>query len=152
MEIESEKEDQDIKETQNEKEIERLNRKLKRVMDEYAKCAKERDELRAAIAADAKRKKGRPGLSTEKKAQICTLYQQGNSMRQTAQKAGVSLGTVSNVIDEAKKSSRIIYVYMDREKPATLLDIYPAINRLEIWNFTDDLVSRAFGIREKPSW
>ena len=98
MEMESEKKDQDIKKTQNEREIERLNRKLKRVMDEYAKCAKERDELRAAIAAAAKRKKGRPGLSTEKKAQICTLYQQGNSMRQTAQKAGVSLGAVSNVI------------------------------------------------------
>ena len=60
MEIESEKKDKDIKETQNEKEIERLNRKLKRVMDEYAKCAKERDELRAAINV-AKRKKGRPG-------------------------------------------------------------------------------------------
>ena len=43
MEIESEKKDKDIKETQNEKEIERLNPKLKRVMDEYAKCAKERD-------------------------------------------------------------------------------------------------------------
>ena len=151
MEIESEKKDQDIKETQNKKEIERLNRKLKRVMDEYAKCAKERDELRAAINA-AKRKKGRPGLSAEKKAQICTLYQQGNSMRQTAQKAGVSLGAVSNVIDDAKKSSRIVYVYMDRKKPATLLDIYPTINRLEIWNFTDDLISRAFGSREKPSW
>ena len=49
-------------------------------------------------------------------------------------------------------SSRIVYVYMDRKKPATLLDIYPAINRLEIWNFTDDLISRAFGSREKPSW
>lgn len=69
MEIESEKKDKDIKETQNEKEIERLNRKLKRVMEEYAKCAKERDELRAAINA-AERKKGRPGLSTEKKAQF----------------------------------------------------------------------------------
>ena len=132
MEIESEKKDKDINKTQNEREIERLNRKLKRVMEEYAKCAKERDELRAAINV-AKRKKGRPGLST-------------------AQKAGVSLGTVSNVIDEAKKSSRIVYVYMDRKKPATLLDIYPAINRLEIWNFTDDLISRAFGSREKPSW
>ena len=141
MEIESEKKDKDIKETQNDKEIERLNRKLKRVMEEYAKCAKERDELRAAI-----------NVAKRKKAKICTLYQQGNSMRQTAQKAGVSLGTVSNVIDEAKKSSRIVYVYMDRKKPATLLDIYPAINRLEIWNFTDDLISRAFGSREKPSW
>ena len=33
MEIESEKKDKDIKETQNDKEIERLNRKLKRVME-----------------------------------------------------------------------------------------------------------------------
>ena len=61
MEIESEKKDKDINKTQNEREIERLNRKLKRVMEEYAKCAKERDELRAAINV-AKRKKGRPGL------------------------------------------------------------------------------------------
>ena len=80
MEIESEKKDKDINKTQNEREIERLNRKLKRVMEEYAKCAKERDELRAAINV-AKRKKGRPGLSTEKKAKICTLYQQGNQLR-----------------------------------------------------------------------
>ena len=43
MEIESEKKDKDIKETQNDKEIERLNRKLKRVMEEYAKCAKEKE-------------------------------------------------------------------------------------------------------------
>ncbi len=152
MEMESEQKNQNEWKIQSEQEIERLNRKLKRVMNEYAKCAKERDELRATIAASAKGKKGRPGLSTEKKAQICTLYQQGNSMRQTAQKAGVSLGTVSNIIDEAKKSSRIVYVYMDREKSATLLDIYPAINRLEIWNFTDDLISRAFGNRKNPSW
>ena len=72
MEIESEKKDKDINKTQNERKIERLNCKLKRVMEEYAKCAKERDELRAAINV-AKRKKGRPGLSTEKKAKICTL-------------------------------------------------------------------------------
>ena len=58
MEMENEQKNQNIWKTQNEQEIERLNRKLKRVMDEYAKCAKERDELRAAIAADAKRKKG----------------------------------------------------------------------------------------------
>lgn len=152
MEMKSEQENRNAWKIQNEQEIERLNRKLKRVMDEYAKCAKERDELRATIAAAAKGKKGRPGLSTEKKTQICTLYRQGNSMRLTAQKAGVSLGTVSNVIDEAKKSSRIIYVYMDREKPATLLDVYPAINKLKIWNFTNDLISRAFGSRENPSW
>ena len=152
MEMESELRNQNTRKTQNEQEIERLNRKLKCVMNEYAKCAKERDELRVAIAKVAKRKKGRPGLSTEKKVQIYTLYQQGNSMRQTAQKAGVSLGAVSNVIDEAKRSSRIVYIYMDREKPATLLDIYPTINRLEIWNFTDDLISRAFGNRKNPSW
>ena len=48
MEIESEKKDKDINKTQNEREIERLNRKLKRVMEEYAKCAKERDELKGS--------------------------------------------------------------------------------------------------------
>ena len=137
---------------QENSEIERLNRKLKRIMDEYAKCAKERDELKNALAAVQKRSKGRPKLTIEKKAQICSLYQQGNSMRQTAQKAGVSLGTVSNVIEQAKKESRILYIYMDREQPATLLDVYPAVNKIKIWNFTDDLISRAFGCRENPTW
>ena len=37
MEIESEKKDKDINKTQNEREIARLNCKLKRVMEEYAK-------------------------------------------------------------------------------------------------------------------
>ena len=40
MEMENEQKNQNIWKTQNEQEIERLNRKLKRVMDEYAKCAK----------------------------------------------------------------------------------------------------------------
>ena len=40
MEIESEKKDKDINKTQNEREIERLNRKLKRVIEEYAKFSK----------------------------------------------------------------------------------------------------------------
>lgn len=55
--MESEQENQNAWKMQSEQEVERLNRKLKRVMDEYAKCAKERDELRATIAALAKGKK-----------------------------------------------------------------------------------------------
>ena len=61
-------------------------------------------------------------------------------MRQTAQKAGVSLGAVSNVIDEAKKISRIIYVYIDREKPATLLDIYPSISTCSYSYKTNEVI------------
>ena len=67
MEIESEKKDKDINKTQNEREIERLNRKLKRVMEEYAKCAKERDELRAAINVAKKEGKTRTKYREEGK-------------------------------------------------------------------------------------
>lgn len=73
-------------------------------------------------------------------------------MRQVAAETGASAGTVHKVIVEAAAQTRVVYVYMDREEPATLIDACSATRRVKILNFTDDLISRAFGIRTKPDW
>lgn len=56
------------------------------------------------------------------------------------------------MIAEAASRTRTVYMYMDREEPATLIDACNATCRVKIINFTDDLISRAFGIRTKPTW
>lgn len=56
------------------------------------------------------------------------------------------------MIAEAASRTRTVYMYMDREEPATLIDACSTTCRVKIINFTDDLISRAFGIRTKPTW
>lgn len=73
-------------------------------------------------------------------------------MRQVAAQVKVSASTVHKVIKEAIARTRVIYVYMDRDVPVTLIDVSNAVQRIKIMNFTDDLISRAFGIRTKPTW
>lgn len=73
-------------------------------------------------------------------------------MRQVAAQVGVSASTVHKVIAEATARTRVIYVYMDRNEPVTLIDVNNALQRIKIINFTNDMISRAFGIRTKPTW
>lgn len=138
------------KEIQMQKEIVRLQKKVKSLTEAYNNTARELERIKSEQRKSSK--KGRPGIDAKVKSCIIALYQQGNSMRQTAKAAGVSLGMVHKVIDEAAKKSRIVYVYMDREKPSTVIDVCGITRRVKIVNFTDDMVSRAFGIRENPTW
>lgn len=80
------------------------------------------------------------------------LYQQGKSMRQVAFETGTCAATVHKVIAEVISRTRVVYLYMDREEPVTLIDACSAVRRIKILNFTDDLISRAFGIRTEPTW
>lgn len=73
-------------------------------------------------------------------------------MREIARETGISLGSVHKLISEASEESRIVYIYMDRIRPATLIDVCSLTHKVKIVNFTDDYISRAFGIREKPDW
>lgn len=137
------------REMQQQREIERLQKKVKDLTEAYSRTAQELRDMKAGMAV---RKKGRPPLDNKRKAQILSLYQQGKSMRQVAGETETSVSTVHKVIGEAAARTRMIYVYMDREEPATLIDACAATRRVRILNFTDDLISRAFGIREKPTW
>lgn len=138
------------KEKQQQQEIERLQKKIGSLSEAYQSVVRELEELKRNQKKPKKR--GRPSIDTEKKARILALYQQGDSMRTIAEMEGVALSTVQKIVSEAAKKARVVYVYADREKPATIIDACSLTQKVKIVNLTDDMVSRAFGIQEKPDW
>lgn len=133
-----------------EKEIERLHKKIKALSEAYGNVLEELEQRRREERKP--RPKGRPSVGTEKRAQVLSLCYQGNSMRVIARKTELALSTVHKIITEGAKKSQKVYVYLDREKPATIIDTCELTHKIYIINFTDDMLSRAFGMNEKPNW
>lgn len=138
--------DQELRQQQ---EIERLQKKVSDLTEAYSQAVRELKEIKSEMASQ---KRGRPRIKDSQKARMVFLYQQGKSMRQVAAETGTCAATVHKVIVEAISRTRVVYLYMDREEPATLIDACSAVRRIKILNFTDDLISRAFGIRTEPTW
>lgn len=128
-------------------EIEHLQKKLQSVTKAYQQVVQELNQIK-----QRPKTKGRPALAQEKKAKILSLYRQGRTMRMIVEQEQVSLGTVHRVIKETAEKSRIVYVFADREIPATIIDANNYMEKVQIWNLTDQLISRAFGVKENPTW
>lgn len=140
------------REKMQEAEIERLKRKLQKMSEAYQKTSAELEALKSENMKRTGRKRGRPVIDEKKKVQILSLCQMGNTMREIAGKTEVALSTVHKVIAEASKESRAVYVYMNRKEPATIIDTIELTGKVRIENITDDMLSRAFGVEEKPDW
>ena len=124
-------------------------------MSEIEKLREEIDSLREEIDLlkdELHRRRGRPSIDKKTRAKIINLYSMGFSMRKIADHTNVSLGTVHKIVSTACREAVTAYFYMDREKPATLIKACGLNQKVEIVNFTDDLLSRAFGINEHPTW
>lgn len=96
-----------------------------------------------------------PSCSTVDKTltpRVLALCHQGKKADAISRATGLSVDEVQKIIDEAAQRSRILYVFMDREVPATIIDVCGITQSIRIVNLTDDLLSRAFGIRENPDW
>ena len=101
-------------------EIERLQKKIKALSKAYHDT---KEELEQRKQEEKKpRPKGRPSIGTEKKAQVLALCRQGHSMRSIAGKTDLALSTVHKIITEASRESKRVYVYMDRDKLATIIE------------------------------
>lgn len=133
-----------------EQEIERLKKKVESLSAAYQRAVEKLDGIQQKDARP--KRKGRPSIDVEKKAGIISLYRQGNTMRGIAGKENVAVSTVHKIIQDASAKSRVVYVYADREKPATVIDVCGLTEKVRIVNLTENLVSRAFGIQEKPDW
>lgn len=137
-------------EKRQQQEIERLQKKLKLLTEAYNHTVTELNQIKKE--GQTERKKGRPSISPQKRAQILSLCRRGNTMRAIADETGVAVSTVHKVIAKAEQESRMVYVYLDRGNPATWIDVYGVSQKVHIVNFTEDMLSRAFGIRENPNW
>lgn len=133
-----------------EQEIERLKKKVKSLSEAYQQAVEKLEELQQKDAGP--KRKGRPSIDEEKKAKILLMYRKGDTMRRIAEEENVAVSTVHKIIREASARSRVVYVFADREKPATVIDVCGLTEEVSIVNLTDDLISRAFGIRENLSW
>lgn len=83
---------------------------------------------------------------------VLSLCQQGQTADAISKAVGLSSDAVEEIIEKASQKSRILFVFMDREIPATVIDVCGVTRKVKIVNLTDDLLSRAFGIRENPDW
>lgn len=138
------------KEIQQQEEIERLQKKVKSLSEAYERTVRELEAVKKEKALPGK--KGRPPVEQGKKLKVLSLYQKGSSMRAIAEQEGIAASTVHKIISEASKKSRILYVYADKELPATIIDACVLTRKVKIINLTDDMLSRAFGVNEKPNW
>ncbi|MFG6331805.1 MAG: hypothetical protein K1W28_08290 [Lachnospiraceae bacterium] len=91
-------------------------------------------------------------VSRELRARVPALYQQGKDVETIADFLSLEPETVQAVLDEAERHSRIVYVYADGPLPATVIDVRNLTRKIEITNLTEELTSRAFGVKETPGW
>lgn len=83
---------------------------------------------------------------------MLALYQMGHKIPAIAEQMQMTPDAVEAVIKEGAKRSRIVYVFADREEPATVIDVCGLTREVKITNLTDEMLSRAFGIKEDPGW
>lgn len=138
------------RERQQEKEIERLQRRVKMLSEAYERVSGELEKVKKENGEP--RKKGRPAVDDLTKEKVLGLYRQGHTMREIARKEGIAAGTVHKIVSGAVKESRAVYVYANKEEPATIIDACALNQKVKIVNLTDDMLSRAFGIKEQPDW
>ena len=141
-------------EQRQQKEIDRLQKKIKTLTKAYSDVVRELDDLKQNHAVQRKtgRGKGRPAVDGAAQAQVLALCRKGYTLREIGEKVQLAPSTVHKIVARASRESRILYVYMDREKPATIIDACPLTEKVQIVNLTDDMLSRAFGVREQPTW
>lgn len=101
--------------------------------------------------APKKQSKGRPGVSAQKKAQVRTLRQQGCTVRQIAERTGLSIGCISGILREHKDYTCKID-FMNKEDCCTTIYVNFTKEEVRVQNWTQDLIHRAFGVLEHPGW
>lgn len=138
------------KEIRLQKEIERLQKKVQALSKAYEQAVQELNQLKQEKKIVTK--KGRPPVEDGIRVRVLSLYRQGMSMRAIAEKEQIALGTTHKIIRQAAEKSQKCYLFYDREEPATFIKASPLEHKVSIINFTDNMISRAFGIKEKPDW
>lgn len=81
------------------------------------------------------------------------LLAQGCTVQQVAERFDASRSTVSRYLNpKPKKGCTLRITYMYGRRPCTVIDVDFLYQKVYIQNRTDDLLHRAFGVVEDPSW
>lgn len=142
-----------------EREIKSYQEREKKLEDRINRLKSQMNRMQqSGKMKEGTRVKGRPSLGMAKRQEIWNLRKKGNTIREIARLTGVSVGTVSNVIreyqnDTGKKTrtTKILY-FMNKDTICTKIYVDFAEKKIDIKNVTDDILYRAFGCNENPSW
>lgn len=81
------------------------------------------------------------------------LLAEGGTVRQVAERFDTSRSTVSRYLNpKPQKGCTLRITYMYGRRPCTVIDVDFLHQKVYIQNRTDDLLHRAFGVVENPSW
>ena len=113
------------------------------------------DELRK-IARKVKdnRNAGRKQKFTEKQIkEIEKLLEKGMTMNEVAKKYGTSRQIIDKYVNRPpQKYYTLRMTYMHGQNPCTIIDVDFLNERVIVKNRTDDMLHRAFGVVENPTW
>ncbi len=132
-----------------------LKKLLKREQDRNRKLQVELIELKnKREEASAVGKKGRPRLSEKQVEEIRILGDMGYSVRKIEQETKVSIGSISNVLKSFRNQKKTIreVEFLFQEELCTRIYVDFQNETVEIENFTEDNIRRAFGCKTRVSW
>ena len=82
-----------------------------------------------------------------------TLRDGGMSLAQIAEQYGTSRQLVGRVLTpKSPEGCSMRMIYMFKQHPCTVIDIDFLKQKIYIQNKTDDIIHRAFGVVENPTW
>lgn len=92
-------------------------------------------------------------VSDEDIQKMRAMRNAGTSMQELAKAFGVSRQTVERYLNTAPVGGCTMRItYMFRRKPCTVIDVNFLDQKVAIQNKTDDILHRAFGVLEHPTW
>lgn len=99
------------------------------------------------------KRNGKAEKSPPSSESIFQMRRSGMKMAEIAARAGISRRTVSRILNPPiSEGCTMRMKYMRKNYTCTLIDINFAERKLKIYNLTDDMLSRAFGVIEEPDW
>lgn len=114
-------------------------------VDELKKIAKKLKDNRNA---------GRKQKFTDKQIkEIEKLLEGGMTMNEVAERFGTSRQIIDKYVNRPpEKNYTLRMTYMHGQNPCTIIDVDFLNERVTIKNRTDDILYRAFGVVENPTW
>ena len=92
-------------------------------------------------------------FSEETVAEMRDLRAAGMSVQKIAARYGTSRQIISKYLNQQPESGYTMRMtLMYQNKPCTDIDVNFLQNRIKIQNYTKDLLHRAFGAKENPTW
>lgn len=127
-------------------------------LEEIARKAKHYDLLFQKEHASNVRSAGRKAkFSQEDIAKLVTMYHDGITIQEIAERYHTSRQTISKYLSPSKRyeTDRNITMqmkYMNGDHLCTIIDIDFLNERIYITNYTSNIIHRAFGVIKEPDW